>query len=116
MKDKIYVSTRNSRNGVGFRGRHPGLAPDGGLYVPTFIDDVRFDLNALKDLSYPELAKAVLSEFLDFTPEQIDACIEGARYQSGRFDIDSLVRTVPTSFGESLSSITVPPPRSRTWR
>ena len=102
MKDKIYVSTRHSsETASASEAVTRGLAPDGGLYVPTFIDDVRFDLNALKDLSYPELAKAVLSEFLDFTPEQIDACIEGA-YQSGRFDIDSLVRTVPTSFGGIL--------------
>lgn len=92
--NRYYVSTRsNNVKASASEAITRGLAPDGGLYVPAFIDDVHFDLNELKDLSYPKLAVQILSEFLDFTPEQLDACIQGA-YCSGKFDTDSLVKTV----------------------
>ena len=44
-----------------------GLAPDGGLYVPEAFP--RADLAALRPLSYPELALALLSQFIDDIPE-----------------------------------------------
>ncbi|MGH8668893.1 MAG: threonine synthase [Burkholderiales bacterium] len=43
-----------------------GLAPDGGLYVPEAFPQVR--LNELENLSYPDLAKAILSKFMDDVP------------------------------------------------
>jgi threonine synthase len=43
-----------------------GLAPDGGLFVPERLP--RADLAAWRGLSYPELAYAVLSSFVDDIP------------------------------------------------
>ncbi|MDQ5848868.1 MAG: threonine synthase, partial [Pseudomonadota bacterium] len=44
-----------------------GLAPDGGLYVPESIPQA--DLPKWRSLSYPDLAFAVLSQFMDDVPE-----------------------------------------------
>jgi threonine synthase len=43
-----------------------GLAPDGGLYVPEGFP--RADLSAWRKLSYPDLAYAILSRFMDDIP------------------------------------------------
>ncbi len=44
-----------------------GLAPDGGLYVPEKVPAA--DLSAWRDLTYRELAFAVLSRFMDDVPD-----------------------------------------------
>jgi threonine synthase len=44
-----------------------GLAPDGGLYLPERFPEV--DLHALRDLSYPDLAHALLSHYMDDIPD-----------------------------------------------
>ncbi len=44
-----------------------GLAPDGGLYVPEAYP--RLDVSSLRGLSYPELALAILSRFMDDVPD-----------------------------------------------
>src|SRR5436190_241305 len=56
-----------------------GLAPDGGLYVPERLP--RADLERWRRLSYPELALAVLREFMDDAP-RLDELV--ARTYSGR--------------------------------
>lgn len=95
IMEKVYHSTRSTAERAGAsEAIARGLAPDGGLYVPAFLDEVHFDLEALKDLSYPDLAETILSAFLDFDQEQLDACIDGA-YKSGKFDINTLVQTTP---------------------
>jgi threonine synthase len=46
-----------------------GLAPDGGLYLPeTYPQFTDADLTAMRDLSYADLAFAVLSRFVDDIP------------------------------------------------
>ncbi|WP_153108927.1 threonine synthase [Propionivibrio limicola] len=46
-----------------------GLAPDGGLYLPeTYPQVTRTELDAWRSMSYPELAFAVLSKFIDDIP------------------------------------------------
>ena len=46
-----------------------GLAPDGGLYLPeTYPQVSRAELDAWRQLSYAELAFAVLSKFIDDIP------------------------------------------------
>jgi threonine synthase len=62
---------------VSTRGRAPvrrfteilleGLAADGGLYVPDEIP--RLKIEALRKLSYPELAFEILSRFMDDVPD-----------------------------------------------
>jgi threonine synthase len=44
-----------------------GLAPDGGLYVPETYP--KADLAAWRGLSYPDLACAILSRFMDDVPD-----------------------------------------------
>jgi threonine synthase len=51
-----------------------GLAPDGGLYVPERFPQA--DLKAWRGLSYPELALAILSQFMDDVPG-LDALVRG---------------------------------------
>ncbi len=43
-----------------------GLAPDGGLYVPEKLAPVKLD--ELRSKSYPDLALAILSQFMDDVP------------------------------------------------
>jgi threonine synthase len=63
-----YVSTRGAAKPQSFSGiLLEGLASDGGLYVPQVFPSV--DLGSLRGKSYPELAKAILSCFIDDIPE-----------------------------------------------
>ncbi len=65
-----YVSTRGEASGRGFSEiLLEGLAPDGGLYVPERYPTVdAATLAAWRKLSYPELAFAVMSLFVDDVP------------------------------------------------
>lgn len=93
MIDKFYISTRDSQNKISSsEGIIKGLAEDGGLYVPEFLDEIQFDLTALKDLDYKELATEILSKFLpDFNKEQIKESINSA-YTLDNFDTENLVK------------------------
>ena len=62
-----YVSTRGGAEAKRFTGiLLEGLAADGGLYVPEAFP--RADLRAWRSLSYPDLAFAILSQFMDDVP------------------------------------------------
>ncbi len=64
----LYVSTRGDAAKKRFTEiLLEGLAADGGLYVPESMP--RADLKAWRNLGYPELAVAILSEFMDDVPE-----------------------------------------------
>ena len=68
----LYVSTRAGRDAAAPPKRFSeilleGLAPDGGLYVPEAYP--RVSLAELRPKSYPELAKAILSRFMDDVPD-----------------------------------------------
>jgi len=59
-----YISTRGNAAPQAFSAiLLEGLASDGGLYVPQAYP--RVDLAALRNLSYPDLAKAILRHFID---------------------------------------------------
>ena len=63
-----YVSTRGGGTPQKFSDiLLEGLAPDGGLYVPESFP--KADLAAWRKLSYPELAVAILSRFMDDVPD-----------------------------------------------
>ena len=63
-----YVSTRGEAPARRFSEiLLEGLAPDGGLYVPESCP--KADLAAWRPLSYPDLAFAVLSQFMDDIPD-----------------------------------------------
>lgn len=72
-----YVSTRGSSEAVSFsEAVAHGLAPDGGLYVPTQLPDLTDKIPAWASLDYQELAYAFLSEFAtDIEPEALHAII-----------------------------------------
>ncbi len=63
-----YVSTRGNAPARRFSEiLLEGLAPDGGLYVPENFPKV--DLAFLRNLSYADLASAILSQFIDDIPD-----------------------------------------------
>ncbi len=84
---KGYNSTRSKDiNVTASQGILQGLAPDGGLFVPNFIDQIQFDPQKLIGKSYGEMANVIFSAFLnDFTEQQISDAIKGA-YYSGKFE------------------------------
>ena len=65
-----YISTRGNAPAQSFCDiLLGGLAPDGGLYLPeTYPQVSRADLDAWRQLSYAELAFAILSRFIDDIP------------------------------------------------
>ncbi|HFI0143312.1 TPA: threonine synthase [Streptococcus suis] len=82
----VYQSTRDAQNTVSAsQAILQGLATDGGLFTPIAIPTVDLDFSVLKDASYQEVAKLILSAFLDdFTADELDYCINNA-YDS-KFD------------------------------
>ena len=86
MKEK-YVSTRGGETNVSAsEGIIKGIAKDGGLFVPSFIHDIKIDLTALKDATYGDMAFEIFKYFLDdFSEEQIKDCIHNA-YYTGKFE------------------------------
>ena len=63
-----YVSTRGNSPARRFGEiLLEGLAPDGGLYVPESFPKI--DLAFLRNLSYADLASAILSKFIDDIPD-----------------------------------------------
>lgn len=76
----VYQSTRDEKNTVtASQAILQGLATDGGLFTPIAYPQVELDFDTLKDASYQEVAKLILSAFLDdFTAEELDYCISHA--------------------------------------
>jgi len=63
----LYVSTRGGGKPQRFSGiLLEGLAADGGLYVPERFPEA--DLGRWRALSFPQLASAILAEFMDDVP------------------------------------------------
>lgn len=90
----IYQSTRDANNTVtASQAILQGLATDGGLFTPISYPQVELDFTKLKDASYQEVAKLILSAFLDdFTDQELDDCINNA-YDS-KFDTPEIAPLV----------------------
>lgn len=90
--ERNYISTRDINNKVqASECIIQGLAEDGGLYVPEFLDKIKFNLEELKNLDYPELAYTILKPFLtDFSESELESCIDSA-YKSDLFDTPNLI-------------------------
>lgn len=69
-----------------------GICPDGGLYIPMEIPKMEKSLEELGKLSYQELAYEVLRLYLDFTEDELKACITGAYDE--KFDTAEIVPVV----------------------
>lgn len=73
-----YHSTRNKNLTVtASQAILTGIAPDGGLFVPSYIPKLTIPLAELPNKNYDEIAFAVLKSFLtDFTDAELKSCIE----------------------------------------
>ncbi len=85
-----YVSTRNKNDRVtASQAVLQGLAPDGGLYVPTEIPKLDVSLEDLSKMSYQQVAYEVMKLLLaDYTEEELKNCINNA-YDS-KFDTEEI--------------------------
>ncbi len=90
-----YISTRGNAPAKTFTEiLLGGLAPDGGLYLPEEYPQVsRAELDAWRDLSYADLAFAVLSKFATDIPAEdlkaiLDKTYTAEVYSNGRSDSD----------------------------
>lgn len=95
----FYTSTRDKSLRVSAsEAITKGISKDGGLFVPCEIPALTLDdLNAMIPMSYIERAKKVLSLYLtDFTPEEIDYCVNGA-YKEGKFSSKKVAPLVTLS-------------------
>ena len=90
----VYQSTRDANNTVtASQAILQGLATDGGLFTPISYPQLELDFTKLKDASYQEVAKLILSAFLDdFTDQELDDCINNA-YDS-KFDTPEIAPLV----------------------
>ena len=90
----VYQSTRDVNNRVSAsQAILQGLATDGGLFTPLEMPQVELDFDALKDASYQDVARLILSAFLDdFTDEEIDECI--AKAYDSKFDTEAIAPLV----------------------
>jgi threonine synthase len=90
----IYRSTRD--NGVSVTASQAilkGLAPDGGLYVPSSVPSLDKSLRDLSAMDYKGVAYEVMKLLLDdFTEDELKSCIENA-YDS-KFDTDEIAPLV----------------------
>ncbi|MFW5715665.1 MAG: threonine synthase [bacterium] len=86
MANVNYHSTRNGTDAVSFsEAVVQGIAPDGGLYVPSRFPSIDIRAAQLQKLSYRQLAEYILSLFIpDFTPEELAECVRGAYDQKFR--------------------------------
>ena len=69
-----------------------GICPDGGLYIPQQIPQMEKSLEELAKLNYQQLAYEVLRLYLDFSEEELKACINGAYDE--KFDTKEIVPLV----------------------
>lgn len=92
--DLFYRSTRDSKLRVtASQAILKGLSDDGGLFVPSELPKLGLSMNELKDLSYQEIAFAVMKEFLtDFTDEELKDCIRKA--YDDKFDTEEIAPLV----------------------
>lgn len=90
----VYQSTRDEKNKVtASQAILQGLATDGGLFTPINMPELALDFEQLKEASYQEVAKIVLSAFLDdFTEEELDHCITSA--YDDKFDTPAIAPIV----------------------
>ena len=89
----MYKSTRSNQTVKASEAILKGLASDGGLFVPVTLPKLNVSIDELKDMSYQEVAYAVMKEFLtDFTEEELKDCISKA--YDKKFDTEEIAPLV----------------------
>ncbi len=92
----VYISSRGQSQPVrAAEAILKGIAPDGGLFVPEHIPVLNEDLfQVMGGWNYQQRAAFILKHYLpDFTPEEINACVEGA-YNQNSFDDEKIAPLV----------------------
>jgi len=99
-----YISTRGNVNNMVLSAEAilTGLAPDGGLFVPSEIPKISLaEIENLKNMSYIERAKYILAKYLtDFTGSELDDVANGA-YGNGNFahtDVAPVVKLADSAY------------------
>jgi len=70
-----------------------GIAEDGGLFVPNVLPELKMDFSELKNKTYKQIARDVMSRLLnDFDQEELNNCIENA--YDGKFDTEDIAPLV----------------------
>ena len=88
-----YIGTRDAKiRAAASEAILRGICPDGGLYIPEEIPGMGKTLEELAKLDYRQLAFEVLRLYLDFTDEELKACIMGAYDE--KFDTPKIVPVV----------------------
>jgi threonine synthase len=91
-----YVSTRGQSAPLSFSDAVlGGLATDGGLLVPSFIPDVRDQLDAWTGLPYPELAFEVIRRFSDLPEADLRPLLRDSYAGFAHPDVAPLVPVGP---------------------
>ena len=102
-----YISTRGDRTERGFSEiLLEGLAPDGGLYLPTHYpraDDAT--LTRWRGLSYAELAFEILSLYVDDIPSADLKAIAARTYTAEVFGTAAIVPLKPLEPGVALEAL-----------
>ena len=99
-----YRSTRSNETVTAEEALLKGLADDGGLYVPEFLPKPFLEAEALKDMSYEELAAFVLSHFLTDIPEDTLKELTHSAY-TGTFETKDIVPVKPLSQAFSMAEM-----------
>lgn len=86
-----YISTRGGGTELtAARAIIKGIADDKGLFVPTCIPELPFNLKEMEGACYRDVAKAVIGAFFDdYTEEEMKACVDGAYDE--KFTADDIV-------------------------
>jgi threonine synthase len=102
-----YISTRGDKTERGFSEiLLEGLAPDGGLYLPTSyprIDDAT--LTKWRGLSYAELAFEILSLYIDDIPAADLKAIAAKTYTKAVYGFDAIVPLKKLEDGVCLEAL-----------
>lgn len=90
----LYKSTRNSNGMItSAEAILKGIAPDGGLYMPQNLSEIKVDYKKTVDMSTMEIAEYIIgSMFTDFTKEEMHSMVTCA--YSGKFETEELTPTV----------------------
>lgn len=90
-----YISTRNSAHKVSSgKAILSGQAPDGGLYIPEHLEDIKTDYHNITNKDFRGMAKAVWNIFFpDYGEELIDTLVE--RSYAGKFSVPEITPLVP---------------------
>ena len=87
----LYKNTRNAKDSLSAsKAIIQGLSAEGGLYVPEQIPTLDIPLSTLQDMTYAQVAYAVMKQFFtDFTKEELQDCINKA--YDDKFDTKEIV-------------------------